>query len=86
MFSLTPEMNTALIGFVVALLAYFTSTLKTKIADIQKEVSPNHGSSTRDAIDRTEATQRIGVAERIGAERDRCGNMIFEPAARRKVE
>ena len=54
MFSLTPEMNTALIGFVVALLAYFTSTLKTKIADIQKEVSPNHGSSTRDAIDRTE--------------------------------
>lgn len=54
MFSLTPEMNTALIGFVVTLLAYFTSTLKTKLADIQKEVTPNHGSSTRDAIDRTE--------------------------------
>ena len=54
MFRLTPEMNTALIGFVVALLAYFTSTLKTKLANIQKEVSPNHGTSTRDAIDRTE--------------------------------
>ena len=54
MFSLTPEMNTALIGFVVALLAYITNTLKTKLANIQKEVTPNHGSSARDAIDRTE--------------------------------
>ena len=54
MFRLTPEMDTALIGFVVALLAYITSTLKTKLANIQKEVTPNHGSSTRDAIDRTE--------------------------------
>ena len=54
MFSLTPEMNTALIGFLVAFLAYITNTLKTKIANIQKEVTPNHGSSTRDAIDRTE--------------------------------
>ena len=47
-------MSTALIGFVVALLAYITSTLKTKLANIQKEVTPNHGSSARDAIDRTE--------------------------------
>ena len=54
MFRLTPEVNAALIGFVLALLTYFTSTLKTKVANIQKEVSPNHGSSTRDAIDRTE--------------------------------
>ena len=54
MFSLTPEMNTALIGFLVAFLAYITNTLKTKITNIQKEVTPNHGSSTRDAIDRTE--------------------------------
>ena len=54
MFSLTPEMNTALIGFLVAFLAYITNTLKTKVANIQKEVTPNHGSSARDAIDRTE--------------------------------
>ena len=54
MFSLTPEMNTALIGLLVTFLAYITSTLKAKIANIQKEVTPNHGSSTRDAIDRTE--------------------------------
>ena len=47
-------MNTALIGFLVTLLAYFTSTLKSKLANIQKEVTPNHGSSTRDAVDRTE--------------------------------
>ena len=51
---LTPELNAALIGFLVALLAYITSTLKTKLANIQKEVTPNHGSSARDAIDRTE--------------------------------
>ena len=51
---LTPELNAALIGFVVALLAYITNTLKTKLANIQKEVTPNHGSSARDAIDRTE--------------------------------
>ena len=54
MSSLTPEMNATLIGFVVALLAYITNTLKTKLANIQKEVTPNHGSSARDAIDRTE--------------------------------
>ena len=47
-------MNTALIGLLVAFLAYITSTLKAKIVNIQKEVTPNHGSSTRDAIDRTE--------------------------------
>ena len=47
-------MNTALIGFLVAFLAYITNTLKAKIANIQKEVTPNHGSSTRDAVDRTE--------------------------------
>ena len=51
---LTPELNAALIGFVVALLAYITNTLKTKLTNIQKEVTPNHGSSARDAIDRTE--------------------------------
>ena len=52
-------MNTALIGFVVALLAYITSTLKTKLANIQKEVTPNHGSSARDAIDRTEVLSSV---------------------------
>ena len=51
---LTPELNAALIGFLVALLAYITGTLKSKLANIQKEVTPNHGSSARDAIDRTE--------------------------------
>ena len=51
---LTPELNAALIGFLVAFLAYITNTLKSRIANIQKEVTPNHGSSTRDAIDRTE--------------------------------
>ena len=51
---LTPELNAALIGFLVAFLAYVTNTLKSRIANIQKEVTPNHGSSTRDAIDRTE--------------------------------
>ena len=54
MFSLAPELNAALIGFLAAFLAYITSTLKTKLANIQKEVTPNHGSSTRDAVDRTE--------------------------------
>ena len=52
-------MNTALIGFVVALLAYITNTLKTKLANIQKEVTPNHGSSARDAIDRTEVLSSV---------------------------
>ena len=51
---LTPELSAALIGFLAAFLAYITNTLKTKLANIQKEVTPNHGSSTRDAIDRTE--------------------------------
>ena len=51
---LTPELNAALIGFLAALLAYITGTLKAKVANIQKEVTPNHGSSARDAIDRTE--------------------------------
>lgn len=51
---LTPELNAALIGFLAALLTYITGTLKTKLANIQKEVTPNHGSSARDAIDRTE--------------------------------
>ena len=54
MFSLTPELDAALIGFLVAFLAYITNTMKTKLVNIQKEVSPNHGSSTRDAVDRTE--------------------------------
>ena len=54
MFSLPPELNAAIIGFLVAFLAYVTNTLKTKLANIQKEVTPNHGSSARDAIDRTE--------------------------------
>ena len=54
MFSLTPELNAAIIGFLAAFLAYVTNTLKTKLANIQKEVIPNHGSSARDAIDRTE--------------------------------
>ncbi len=54
MFSLAPELNAALIGFLAAFLAYITNTLKTKLANIQKEVTPNHGSSTRDAVDRTE--------------------------------
>ena len=53
-FNLTPEMDTALIGFLAAFLAYVTNTLKTKLTNIQKEVTPNHGSSTRDAVDRTE--------------------------------
>ena len=51
---LTPELSAARIGFLAAFLAYITNTLKTKLANIQKEVTPNHGSSTRDAIDRTE--------------------------------
>ena len=51
---LTPEFNAALIGFLAALLAYITGTLKAKLTNIQKEVTPNHGSSARDAIDRTE--------------------------------
>ena len=51
---LTPELNAALIGFLAALLTYITGTLKSKLANIQKEVTPNHGSSARDAIDRTE--------------------------------
>lgn len=52
--ALTPELNAALIGFVAAFLTYVTGTLKSKLANIQKEVTPNHGSSARDAIDRTE--------------------------------
>ena len=38
----------------MALVAYITNALKTKLANIQNEVTPNHGSSARDAIDRTE--------------------------------
>lgn len=51
---LTPELNASLIGFLAAFLAYITSTLRTRLTNIQKEVTPNHGSSARDAIDRTE--------------------------------
>ena len=54
MLSLSPEINTALIGLLAAFLTYITGTLKSKLARIQKEVTPNHGSSTRDAVDRTE--------------------------------
>ena len=54
MFSLTPEINAALIGLFAAFLTYITGTLKSKLARIQNEMVPNHGSSTRDAIDRTE--------------------------------
>ena len=51
---ITPELNTALITLLMVFIGYVTALLKKKLDVLQRDTKPNHGSTTRDAVNRIE--------------------------------
>ena len=52
--AITPELNTALITLLMVFIGYVTALLKKKLDTLQRDTEPNHGSTTRDAVNRIE--------------------------------